>query len=52
MLPSAKKFLEITNNTSPDIAVILGSGLTNFFEEKDIQESISYEQLADFHSQL
>ena len=39
MLPSAKKFLEITNNTSPDIAVILGSGLTNFFEEKDIQES-------------
>ena len=48
MLPSAKKFLEITNNTSPDIAVILGSGLTNFFEEKDIQESISYEQLSDF----
>ena len=35
MLPSAKKFLEITSNTSPDIAVILGSGLTNFFEEKD-----------------
>ena len=48
MLPSAKKFLEITSNTSPDIAVILGSGLTNFFEEKDIQESISYEQLSDF----
>ena len=48
MLPSAKKFLDITNNTSPDIAVILGSGLTNFFEEKDIQESISYEQLSDF----
>jgi len=48
MQPSAKKFLEITNNSSPDIAVILGSGLTNFFEEKDIQESISYEQLSDF----
>ncbi len=48
MLSSAKKFLEITNNASPDIAVILGSGLTNFFEEKDIQESISYEQLSDF----
>ena len=48
MLPSAKIFLDITNNTSPDIAVILGSGLTNFFEEKDIQESISYEQLSDF----
>ncbi len=48
MLPSAKKFLEITSNTSPEIAVILGSGLTNFFEEKDIQESISYEQLSDF----
>ena len=48
MLPSAKKFLEITSNTSPDIAVILGSGLTNFFEEKDIQESISYERLSDF----
>ena len=48
MQSSAKKFLEITNNSSPDIAVILGSGLTNFFEEKDIQESISYEQLSDF----
>ena len=52
MLPSAKKFLDITNNTSPDIAVILGSGLTNFFEEKDIQESISYEQLSDFPQQF
>tara|TARA_Y100001970_G_scaffold272209_1_gene368600 strand:+ start:215 stop:1045 length:831 start_codon:yes stop_codon:yes gene_type:complete len=48
MQPSAKKFLEITNNSSPDIAVILGSGLTNFFEEKDIQEKISYEKLSDF----
>ena len=48
MLSSSKKFLELTNNTSPDIAVILGSGLTNFFDEKDIINSISYEQLDDF----
>ena len=48
MKSSAKKYLEITNNSSPDIAVILGSGLTNFFEEKDIQEKISYEKLSDF----
>ena len=48
MLPSSKKFLELTNNNSPDVAVILGSGLTNFFEEKDIIKSISYEQLEDF----
>ena len=39
MLPSSKKFLELTNNNSPDVAVILGSGLTNFFEEKDIIKS-------------
>ena len=36
MFPSSKKFLEITNNIHPDIAIILGSGLTNFFEEEDI----------------
>ena len=48
MLESAKVFLEKSKNIKPDIAVILGSGLTNFFEEKDIQESISYEQLSDF----
>tara|TARA_B100001173_G_scaffold193412_1_gene166808 strand:+ start:427 stop:1257 length:831 start_codon:yes stop_codon:yes gene_type:complete len=48
MLPSSKKFLEITNNNSPDVAVILGSGLTNFFDDQDIIESISYEELEDF----
>ena len=48
MLPSSKKFLEITNNNSPDVAVILGSGLTNFFDDQDIIESVSYEELEDF----
>jgi inosine/guanosine/xanthosine phosphorylase family protein len=48
MLPSSKKFLEITNNNSPDVAVILGSGLTNFFDDQDIIQSISYEELEDF----
>ena len=48
MLPSSKKFLEISNNNSPDVAVILGSGLTNFFDDQDIIESISYEELEDF----
>ena len=48
MLPSSKKFLELTNNNSPDVAVILGSGLTNFFDDQDIIESISYEELEDF----
>ena len=48
MFPSSKKFLEITNNNLPDVAVILGSGLTNFFDDQDIIESISYEELEDF----
>ena len=48
MLLSSKIFLETTNNTHPDIAVILGSGLTNFFDDKDILQSISYEKLTDF----
>jgi len=48
MFPSSKVFLEITNNIHPDIAVILGSGLTNFFDEKNILYSISYEKLPDF----
>ncbi len=48
MFPSSKKFLEITNNDSPDVAVILGSGLTNFFDDQDIIESVSYEELEDF----
>jgi purine nucleoside phosphorylase len=48
MFPSSKKFLEITNNISHDVAVILGSGLTNFFDDQDIIESVSYEELEDF----
>jgi inosine/guanosine/xanthosine phosphorylase family protein len=48
MYDSAKVFLEHTKNIKPDIAVILGSGLTNFFEEKNIISSISYEDLSDF----
>ena len=48
MLSSSKKFLELTNDNSPDVAVILGSGLTNFFDENDIIKSISYEELEDF----
>ena len=45
---SAKVFLEKSNNIKPEIAVILGSGLTNFFEEKNVISSISYEDLVDF----
>jgi xanthosine phosphorylase len=48
MHESAKIFLEITNNIKPEIAIILGSGLTNFFDDKDIITSISYEDLPDF----
>ena len=48
MLHSSKVFLEITNNINPDIAIILGSGLTNFFDDKDIIETISYKKLTDF----
>ena len=48
MHKSADIFLERTNKITPDIAVILGSGLTNFFDEKNITHSISYEDLPDF----
>ena len=48
MHESAKIFLETTNNIEPEIAIILGSGLTNFFDDKDIITSISYEDLPDF----
>ena len=48
MYDSAKVFLEHTKNIKPDIAIILGSGLINFFEEKNIIASISYEDLPDF----
>ena len=48
MHESSKIFLDNVNNIKPDIAVILGSGLTNFFDDKDIISSISYENLPDF----
>ena len=48
MQDSAKIFLEYTNNIKPDVAVILGSGLTNFFGEKNIISSIPYKDLNDF----
>ena len=40
MHKSAEIFLERSKNIEPQIAVILGSGLTNFFEEKNIIQSI------------
>ena len=43
MLESAKVFLEKSKNIKPDIAVILGSGLTNFFDIENILSTISYE---------
>ena len=48
MFESAKVFLEISNNIKPDIAVILGSGLTNFFDNENISLTISYESLPEF----
>ena len=48
MLESAKVFLEKSKNIKPDIAVILGSGLTNFFDSENILSTISYESLPDF----
>ena len=48
MHKSAEIFLRKTNSDKPDIAVILGSGLTNFFDEKNVTHSISYEDLPDF----
>ncbi len=44
---SSKFFLEKTN-TNPDIAIILGSGLTNFFDTKNIITEIPYTDLPDF----
>ena len=48
MHASAKVFLEHTNNVKPEVAIILGSGLTNFFDDENIITSISYEDLPDF----
>ena len=48
MLQSSKFFLDKTNNLKPEIAIILGSGLTNFFDDQSILNIISYEDLTDF----
>ena len=48
MLQSSKIFLDITKNIKSDIAVILGSCLTNFFDQKNVLYSISYEKLSGF----
>jgi len=50
MLDSSKYILDFTNNNKPEIALILGSGITNFFDQKDISHNISYENLTDFPS--
>ena len=47
MHTSSEIFLKQTN-TNPDVAVILGSGLTNFFEPQNIIKDISYTDLPDF----
>ena len=47
MHTSSEIFLEQTN-INPDVAVILGSGLTNFFEPQNIIKEISYTDLPDF----
>ena len=44
---SSKFFLEQTN-TEPNIAVILGSGLTNFFDAQSVIKEIPYTDLPDF----
>ena len=48
MLSSSKIFQKKTNSFRPKIAVILGSGLTNFFKDQQILHTISYEGLPDF----
>ena len=48
MLKSSEIVLKKFNNVKPSIAVILGSGLTNFFKNKEILRSISYTSLPDF----
>lgn len=48
MLLSSKIFQKKTNGIQTKIAIILGSGLTNFFDDQHILHSISYEDLPDF----
>ena len=50
MLESSKIIKKITNSIDYKIAVILGSGLTNFFEEHQILHTIAYDELKDFPS--
>ena len=45
---SSSKFFLDTTNTQPEIAVILGSGLTNFFESQNIIKEIPYTDLPEF----
>ena len=47
MHSSSKVFLDQTN-TQPEVAVILGSGLTNFFETQNIIKEIPYTDLPEF----
>ena len=48
MLLSSKIFQKKTNSFRPKIAIILGSGLTNFFIDQQVLHTISYEELPDF----
>ena len=48
MLESSKIFFDKTKNEKPSIAIILGSGITKFFENEDIDIKISYKDLPDF----
>ena len=48
MLPSSAIIQDKTKNFKPKIAVILGSGLSNFFDRRQILHSISYKELPDF----
>ncbi len=40
MLESSKIFFDKTKNEKPSIAIILGSGITKFFENEDIDIKI------------
>ena len=48
MLKSSKIIKNKINQKNPEVAVILGSGLENFFNQKQILNSISYDKLPDF----
>ena len=48
MLKSSNLLLKKTENIKPKIAIILGSGLINFFDSKDIIKTVLYKNLPDF----